>query len=134
MWENSPQYLKNLQKIRALPPDRKAIVQDLVNSLGAAYADRDMQKRLESIRAAATERQRAGNLALANRRLATQKALTERGFDLEQDRIDEEGRTNKIAEGLGYGNIFASGLSGVGDLYQKRKQAKFYKRLARRLS
>jgi hypothetical protein len=93
-----------------------------------------MQKRLESIRAAATERQRAGNLALANRRLATQKALTERGFDLEQDRIDEEGRTNKIAEGLGYGNIFASGLSGVGDLYQKRKQAKFYKRLARRLS
>lgn len=109
-WLNSPQYLKGIQKIRAMSPEDKAITQTLVNSLHGRYADADMRKQLNSMRQASMNKRIDRDLELANERL-----------DLKEDAVDFRGDQNKTAENLGWANIALSGLTGYADMKNKKK-------------
>ena len=109
-WLNSPQYLKGIQKIRAMSPEDKAITQTLVNSLHGRYADADMRKQLNSMRQAAM-----------NKRMDRSLELSEGRLDLEKDAMDFGEGQNQTAENLGWANIALSGLTGYADMKNRKK-------------
>jgi hypothetical protein len=61
-WFESPQYLKSIQKIRAMPPEDKAVTKTLVDELSGLYAGADMQKQLQAMRFATQKKSREDEL------------------------------------------------------------------------
>ena len=122
-WFESPQYLKNIQKIRAMGPEDKAVTQTLVDELAGLYAGADMQKQLQSMRIASDvkEGERAENLA--SKRLDLSGELGRRRLGMAERDIDYSEGANRTAEMLGWGNIGLSGLSGYLNMRDKKKQA-----------
>ena len=112
-WLNSPQYLKGIQKIRAMSPEDKAITQTLVNQLHGRFADADMRKQLSSMRQASM-----------NKRMDRDVELSEKSLDLRKDAIDFRGDQGQTAENLGWANIALSGLSGYADMKNRKKLGK----------
>lgn len=112
-WEHSPQRQKALQKIEAMSGDNKALTRILTSQLATKYAGQDIAKEIEALRMAATDTERERNLQLNEQRLG-----------LRRDMLNLDKKSGREAEVLGWGNIGTSTLFGIGDLYQKRQQAK----------
>jgi hypothetical protein len=119
-WTDSPQYLKGIQKIRAMSPEDKAVTQTLVNELHGLYADQDMRKQLGAMKQ-----------ATMNKRMDRDVALGERRLGMKQDAYDFEKDQSKTAENLGWGNMALSGLAGFADMQNRKKHAKNIEGLAK---
>jgi hypothetical protein len=142
-WFESPQYLKSIQKIRAMPPEDKAVTQTLVDELSGLYAGADMQKQLQAMRFATQKKSREDELRVQRGRLDLSKqglgiskdyldlsgelrgrrqALAEEEFDYGKDAAD-------TAQNLGWANIGLSGLFGYQGMRDKKKEAQRWKTL-----
>ena len=122
-WIDSPQYLKGIQKIQAMSPEDKAVTQTLVNELHGIYADVDMRKQLAAMNQASRSKQMDRHYDLSKERLGMREDIQ----DFEKDQL-------KTAEGLGWGNIALSGLSGYADMYHKKKQSKGLQNIIKSIS
>jgi hypothetical protein len=136
-WFQSPQYLKSIQKIRAMGPEDRAVTQTLVDELSGLYAGADMQKQLQAMRFATGKKAEEDERRLQGQRLDLSKeglglsreyldlsgelrgrrqALAEKEFDYGRDAAD-------TAQLYGWGNIGLSGLSGYLNMRDKKKRA-----------
>ena len=144
-WFESPQYMKNIQKIKAMSPEDKALTQTLVDELDGMYADKDMKKQLQSMRDATTSKRMdrraelgrsrldlSGELGrgrldlrgeLGRKRLDLNQLTGQQGLDMRSNVYDFEKDQNDTAELLGYGNIALSGLRGYADMQYRKKLA-----------
>ena len=129
-WTDSPQYLKGIQKIRAMSPEKKAVTQTLVNELSAMYAGEDMQKQLTAMRQASTDKARDRSYEMGRGRLDLSRTLGEGELDLAREGIKYAKDEADTAETLGYLNIGLSGVSGLSDIHHKKKQTKLLESLA----
>ena len=128
-WTGSPQYLKHLQKIRSMSPERRAVTQGMIDELGSVYADADMQKQLAAMKSAAIGKSQERALELGGERLAAKRELSEGRYDLRKDTYEHQKDMSDTAEILGWGNIGLSGLVGYGDMKHKKKMTKLYQGL-----
>ena len=129
-WQNSPQYLKGIQKIRAMSPEKKAVTQTLVNELSGMYAGDDMRKQLNAMRQATVDKAHDRSYEMGRDRLDLSRTLGEGGLDLTRKGIDYAKGEADTAENLGYLNIGLSGLAGISDMHYKKKQTKLLESLA----
>jgi hypothetical protein len=129
-WTNSPQYLKHLQKIRSMNPEKRAVTQGLVDELSGIYAGADMQKQLAAMKTAATEKSRERSLGLAQQRLDYREDLEGDRYDLAKKTYRHEKDMGDTAEILGYANIPLAGLTGYGQYKHKQKLTDLYTGLA----
>jgi len=129
-WTNSPQYLKHLQKIRSMNPEKRAVTQGLIDELSGIYAGADMQKQLEAMKVAATEKNRERSLGLAEKRLDYRSDLSDQKHDLARKTYRHEKNMGDTAEILGWANIPVSGLVGYGQYKHKQKLTDRYTGLA----
>lgn len=132
-WFESPQYLKNMQKIKALGPEDKAITQTLANELSGLYADADMQKQLQAIRFATGAKEGERALKLGQQRLDLSKLLGEGSLGLARKQLSYDKSTGKTGEMLGWGNIALSGLMGWQDMKYRKEEAERDKALMKKL-
>jgi len=129
-WTNSPQYLKHLQKIRSMSPEKRAVTQGLIDELSGIYAGRDMQKQLDAMKMAATDKARERSLGLAEQRLGYRADLQDDRYDLAKKTYKHEKDMGDTAELLGYANIPLSALTGYGQYKHKKKLTDLYTGLA----
>jgi len=120
-WFESPQYMKNIQKIRAMSPEDKAVNQVLINELHSLYADADMRKQLSAMHQATIDKARERDLELSQGRLDLSRELGNERLGLAQNEYDFQKDQNRTAEALGYGNIALSGLRGYIDMRNRKK-------------
>lgn len=129
-WFESPQYLKSIQKIRAMSPEDRAITQTLIDELSGLYADADIQKQLQAQRIALGVKEGERALKLGKQRLDLAGELGRGRLGLARKEFDYSKDANKIAEMLGWGNIALSGFSGWQNMRQKKKEAADLKPIA----
>jgi hypothetical protein len=123
-WTNSPQYLKGIQKIRAMSPEKKAVTQTLVNELGGIYAGADMQKQLQAMRIASDVKRQDRHADISERKFDLSSTLRQGEFDLAEDAYKNNKSDMRTAENLGWGNVALSGLTGYANMRHKKKQSK----------
>ena len=129
-WTNSPQYLKGIQKIRAMSPEDKAVTQTLVNELSGIYAGADMQKQLQAMRLASDVKRMDRHADLSERRFDLSSTLRQGEHDLKQEAYKVNKDEMQTAENLGWANIGLSGIAGYSDMKYKKKQAKVLQDIA----
>lgn len=117
---NDPAYQRAIQKIAALSPEDRAVL-DTVQADEAFAAD-DMRKQISAMAAAADKSRSRRSLSLSNKRL-------DRNVGLANERLDYAKKQDATAEGLGWANIGLSGVTGAADLHGKRKRAKQFDEL-----
>ena len=132
-WTGSPQYLKHLQKIRSMGPEKRAVKAGMIDELASAYADADMRKQLMAMKSAAIGKSQERALELGRERLETGRELSEGQYDLRKDIYRHDKDMSDTAEILGWGNIGLSGLLGYGDMKHKKKMAELYQGLMDRI-
>ena len=120
-WFESPQYMKNLQKIKSMSPEDKAVNQVLIDEMHGMYADADMRKQLNAMRQSTVDTSRTRAYELAKDRQELSGELGTRRLDMAQDAYKFDKDQNKTAEMLGYGNIGLAGLSGYADMVNRKK-------------
>ena len=120
-WFESPQYMKNLQKIKSMSPEDKAVNQVLIDQMHGMYADADMRKQLNAMRQSTVDTSRTRAYELAKDRQELSGELGTRRLDMAQDAYKFDKDQNKTAEMLGYGNIGLAGLSGYADMVNRKK-------------
>ena len=123
-WTDSPQYLKGIQKIRAMSPEDQAVTQVLVNELHGRYADVDMRKMLGAMNQASRNKQMDRSYELGRGRLDLSTESGRKGLGMKEDIYDFEKDQYKTAENLGYANIALSGLTGYADMRNRKKLSK----------
>jgi len=113
--------MKNLQKIKSMSPEDKAVNQVLIDEMHGMYADADMRKQLNAMRQSTVDTSRTRAYELAKDRQELSGELGTRRLDMAQDAYKFDKDQNKTAEMLGYGNIGLAGLSGYADMVNRKK-------------
>ena len=122
-WFESPQYMKNLQKIKSMSPEDKAVNQVLIDEMHGMYADADMRKQLDAMRQSTIDTSRTRAYELAKERQDFAGNIGTQKLNMAQDEYDFDKSQNKTAEMLGYGNIGLAGLRGYADMVNRKKLA-----------
>ena len=132
-WKNSPQYLKGIQRIKAMDPQDRAVASTLIGELDSLYADRDMKEQLRAMDAAALGKERDRQYDLSKERFEFSKKMGEADLGMAKDARSFMKDSQKTAENLGWANVGLSGLFGVSDMMEKRKKANRYESLMEKL-
>ena len=127
---NNPRWQKAVQRLSRLDPERKAIFDTI--AADEVYADQEMRQYLLGARDAADQLNRDRSYKLSQDRLAYRTRRSESALSLKEDEQDWQKGQAKKAQGLGWLNIGVSGLAGVGDYMDKRRQIKHNRTLAER--
>ena len=137
--EQSPRYMKALQKIARLNPSQKAIFN--AGLLHAKFADENMRKELISMRDAAVDLERQRNLGQAQERLglgreafAAQTDLSNQARDVNERAANLNERDTKLSELLSLGGAVTSTVQGYQNMKNKIALAKKYRGLGNYLT
>ena len=134
-WLNNPRYQRAVQKMSRMDPTRNAILDTVIAD--EAFADAEMRNRLAMMRLAAqkTGNERnlklgEGRLALDEKRLAYDKNRSDASYGISRDKMDMNKDDAALAKNLGWGNIAVSGVQGLADLRNQKRQTELYRGLA----
>ena len=111
-WANNPRYMRAMQKIAALRPEHRAILQTV--TADPQFADERMRKSINSMIQATANTSRGKNLALRKKDFGKRVAMKERDLDYNKGQ-------GKKALGLGIANL---GLSSYGGVKQRQRDKK----------
>lgn len=116
-WQNSPRYQRAMQKIAALRPEHRAILQNVTADAG--FADERMRKSINSMIQATANTSRRKGLDLRKEGFAKRVGMAERDLDYNKGQ-------SKKAFGLGLANL---GLSGYSGLKQRQRDKELMDRI-----
>ena len=133
----TPRRQRLMQQIMALRPEQRAVVGTVFSQAEGEWADEDMRNRIQSMQAASRETNMDRSLDLGEKRLALrekslgynkelsdeQLALSKSKLGLRQQAYDFGLKQDRAAETLGWLNLGASGLTGLGEYAKGVKQA-----------
>lgn len=108
-WANNPRYMRSMQKIAALRPEHRAILQTV--TADPQFADERMRQSINSMIQATANTSREKRFALTKKVTADRRRVAEK--DLKYDK-----KQGKRAFGLGVANL---GLSTVGGIKQRKR-------------
>lgn len=115
-WQNSPRYMRAMQKINRLRPEHAAILQTV--TADPQFADEEMRKSIQSMVTKTGNVARQKNLGLRKTNQAHRELITgKRNAMAERDRDYNKGQGKK-AFGLGIANL---GLNAVGGVARRKK-------------
>lgn len=122
--EDSPRYMKALQKMARLNPAQKAVFD--AGLVHAQFADENMRKYLTGMRDAATNLNRQRSLGLSKEAFAAETSLGNQARDLRE-------KDSRTAEIIAAGGAATDIVHGYQDLQNKKALANKYQGLGRYL-
>ena len=126
-FQNSPRYMKALQKLARMGPDQRAIFDAAI--LHGQFADEDMRRMLMGMRDASTNLARERQLSTGAERLGLRRRAFRAGTGLRKRERKFLGRQRVGSEILAGAGAVTDFVLGYRDLENKKRLAKKYRNL-----
>ncbi len=130
-WASDPRYQRIIQKISAMGPEQKAILDSA--AADAAFGDEAMRKHLWSLRQAATDKARGRGLGLEQRSLDIRKKHADVMYGLKKKGLDFAKDQSRKGTYLALANIPLAGFFGYKQMQRDIGESKLNQALKRKM-